>query len=124
MRVISETEERTTKNPSGLAAGLAGPSQGSNQVSTWRVVMEPGVDAPVHTIDKDQVWMPIAGTFEFVIDNETEKVGTGQAIVIPADVVRTFRAIDAQAQALVAMAAGGSAAVPGNDARIPLPWAQ
>ncbi|HZM76982.1 MAG TPA: cupin domain-containing protein [Candidatus Limnocylindrales bacterium] len=123
MRVINETEERTTRNPSGLAAGLAGPSQGSDQVATWRVVMEPGVDAPVHTIDKDQVWMPIAGTFEFVIDNETEKVGAGQAIVIPADVVRTFRAIDTQAQALVAMVVGGTAAVPGNDARLPLPWA-
>ncbi|MEV4561327.1 cupin domain-containing protein [Kitasatospora sp. NPDC049285] len=123
MRVISETEERTTRNPAGLAAGLAGPSQGSEQVSTWRVVMEPGTDAPVHLIDRDQVWMPIAGTFEFVVGEETSLVKTGQAILVPADVTRTFRAVDEQAQALVAMVPGGTAALPGNDARLPLPWA-
>ncbi|WP_316524171.1 cupin domain-containing protein [Kitasatospora brasiliensis] len=124
MLVISETEERTTRNPAGLAAGLAGPSQGSEQVSTWRVVMETGTDAPVHLIDRDQIWMPIAGTFEFVVGDETSLVKTGQAIVVPADVTRTFRAIDGQAQALVAMAPGGTAALPGNDARLPLPWAE
>jgi quercetin dioxygenase-like cupin family protein len=124
MPVISETEDRTTRNPAGLAAGLAGPSQGSEQVSTWRVVMEPGTDAPVHLIDRDQIWMPIAGTFEFEVDGEKELVKTGQAVVVPADVTRTFRAVDAQAQALVAMAVGGTAAMPGSDTRLPLPWAQ
>ncbi|GAA2811767.1 cupin domain-containing protein [Kitasatospora sp. CM 4170] len=124
MYVISETAERTTHNASGLAAALAGPSRGSEQVSTWRVEMEPGTDSPVHLIDRDQVWMPIAGTFEFVIDEETALVGTGQALVVPADRTRVFRAVDGRAQALVAMAAGGTAAVPGSDERIPLPWAR
>ncbi|MFD0349766.1 hypothetical protein ACFQ0M_34585 [Kitasatospora aburaviensis] len=68
--------------------------------------------------------MPIAGTFEFVIDEETALVGTGQALVVPADRTRVFRAVDGRAQALVAMAAGGTAAVPGSDERIPLPWAR
>ncbi|MEU8181966.1 cupin domain-containing protein [Micromonospora sp. NPDC049044] len=123
MPVISETEDRITRNPAGLAAALAGPSQGSNQVSTWRVEMAAGTDAPVHMITKDQVWMPISGAFEFVVDDETLLVQSGQAIVIPADVKRTFHAVDGKAEALVAMAVGGEAYVPGSDARQQLPWA-
>jgi quercetin dioxygenase-like cupin family protein len=123
MLVISESEERTTHNASGLAVGLAGPSQGSEQVSTWRVVMRPGTDSPVHEIDRDQVWMPVTGTFEFDVDGGTRRVTAGQAAVVPAGAVRTFRAVDGEAQALVAMAAGGTAGVPGGADRLPLPWA-
>jgi quercetin dioxygenase-like cupin family protein len=125
MNVISETEERTIRNPAGgYAAALAGPSQGSQEISTWRVVMEPGSDAPVHSIDKEQIWMPLTGAFEFVVEGETTLVKAGQALVVPAEVFRSFRAVDAQAQALCAMVVGGTGAMPGNDARVPLPWAE
>jgi quercetin dioxygenase-like cupin family protein len=68
--------------------------------------------------------MPIAGVFSFTVDGEVTKVATGQAVVLPANAARTFRAIEGPAQALVCMVAGGLAGVPGNDARQPLPWAQ
>lgn len=125
MRVISETEERTIRNPAGgYAAALATPTQGSEDISTWRVVMEPGSDAPVHSIDKEQIWMPIAGAFEFDVDGETSLVKAGQALIVPPHVLRSFRAVDTQAQALCAMVIGGTGAMPGNDARVPLPWAE
>jgi quercetin dioxygenase-like cupin family protein len=125
MRIISETEERTIRNPAGgYAAALAGPSQGSHQISTWRVCMEPGADAPSHSIDKDQIWMAIDGTFEFDFDGESALLKAGQCLVVPADVLRTFRAIDGQAQALCAMLVGGTGAMAGNDARVPIPWAE
>ncbi|RKT04575.1 mannose-6-phosphate isomerase-like protein (cupin superfamily) [Streptomyces sp. 3211.6] len=123
MHLISETEERTNRTPAGVAAGLAAPSQGSNEVCTWRVQMDPGFEAPLHLIDRDQVWMPIAGTFSFTVDGETQKASAGQAVVIPANASRQFQAIGETAQALVAMAAGGRAGVPGSDERHPLPWA-
>lgn len=124
MSVITETEERTTRNPVGFAAGLAGPSVGSKQVSTWRVLMEPGVESKPHEVDKDQVWMPVAGAFAFNFEGQTFEVAAGQAIVVPAGAVRTFRAVDVQSQALVAMAVGGTVAVVGADERKPLAWAE
>ena len=125
MRVISETEERTIRNPAGgYAAALAGPSQGSQEISTWRVVMEPGSDAPVHSIDREQIWMPVAGAFEFDVEGETTLVKAGQTLIVPPEVLRSFRAVDVQAQALCAMAVGGTGAMQGSDARVPLPWAQ
>ena len=124
MQVISETEERTIRTPAAEMAALAGPSQGSAQLSTWRVRMGPDQDSPVHAIDADQVWMPLAGTFVFVVDDESSHVSAGQAIVVPAGVVRRFHPVDGPAEALVAMRAGGQASVVGSDELLPLPWAR
>lgn len=128
MPVISETADRTVTNAVGVAAALAGPSRGSTQLATWRLAAVEGADSPLHEIDRDQVWMPIAGTFEFELEIDgtavVERVGIAQALLVPAGIVRRFRAHDGPAEALVAMPAGGTAAVPGEPGRRPLPWAR
>jgi quercetin dioxygenase-like cupin family protein len=68
--------------------------------------------------------MLISGEFEAVIDGTTEQAKAGQAIVIPAGVVRQLKATGGPAEALVAMVVGGQAMVPGSDKKIPLPWAE
>jgi quercetin dioxygenase-like cupin family protein len=126
MRVITETTERTIETPTGVMAGLAAPSQGSAELSTWRVRMTPGSNSPVHIIDREQVWMPLRGAFEFTVDGETAVVGAGEALAVPGGATRQFRAGGTgtpHAEAIVCMAAGGQATVPGSDARQPLPWA-
>ncbi|MEV6236957.1 hypothetical protein [Lentzea sp. NPDC051838] len=123
MQLVTETEERTTRTPAGLMAALAGPSQGSEQVSTWRVEMAQDVDSPLHLIDADQIWMPIAGTWEFTVGGEVVKASAGQAVVLHADEPRQFRAVGGPAQALVAMVSSGKAGAPGSEARQSLPWA-
>jgi quercetin dioxygenase-like cupin family protein len=123
MTVISPTEDRTIRTPTGVMTALAAPSQGSEQISTWRVQMAPGVDSPVHRIDRDQVWMPLAGVFSFTVDGTESTVRAGQAIVVPAGATRQFRTAGGPADALVAMPAGGRAALPGSDVTQPVPWA-
>lgn len=123
MRVVTETEERTIKTPAAVMAGLAAPSQGSTELSTWRIRMTPDGESPVHVIDREQVWMPLSGTFEFTIDGEVAKVGPGEALAIPADATRQFHAGAEAAEAVVCMKAGGQAGVPGSEAKQPLPWA-
>lgn len=128
MPVISETQDRTVTSAVGVVAALAGPSRGSTQLSTWRIAAVEGADSPVHEIDRDQVWMPVSGTFEFDLHLDgaavVERACAGQALLVPAGVVRCFRAHGGPAEALVAMAAGGTAAVPGESTRRPLPWAR
>ncbi|MFI6099312.1 cupin domain-containing protein [Lentzea sp. NPDC051213] len=124
MRVISETEERTTRTPAGLMAGLAAPSQGSNQISTWRVEMAADVDSPLHLIDHDQIWTFIAGTWQFTVGDETVKATVGQTVVLEANEARQFRVIEGPGQAIVAMLPNGKAGAPGSDVRQALPWAQ
>ncbi|MFD4953586.1 MULTISPECIES: cupin domain-containing protein [unclassified Streptomyces] len=124
MYVVSETEQRTTRTPAGSVFGLAGPSQGSSEVSTWRVELGAASATPVHVIDREQVWMPLSGEFLVEADGRTERAGAGQAVVVPAGVVRQFKAVGGPAEALVAMAVGGKAMLPGSADRIPLPWAE
>jgi quercetin dioxygenase-like cupin family protein len=124
MYVISETEARTTTTPAGVMAALAGPSQGSVELSSWRVRMPPGAEGPVHAIDREQVWMPLEGAFAVTMDGGTALVAAGQAVVLPAGVVRQIRVADGPAEALVCMPAGGQATVPGSDEPRTIPWAQ
>lgn len=124
MRLISETEERTTRTPAGLMAGLAAPSQGSNQISTWRVEMAADVDSPLHVITADQIWSITEGTWEFTVEGETIKATAGQTVVLAADEARQFRVVSGPGGAIVAMLPTGQAGAPGNDARQSLPWAQ
>lgn len=123
MYVVTETEERTTRTPAGAMYGLAAPSQGGSEVSTWRVEIADGQATPVHQIDKEQVWMPIAGAFEVTVEGEVEQVKAGQAVAIPAGATRQLKAVG-DTQALVAMAVGGKAMIPGKEDKIPLPWAE
>lgn len=121
MQVISETEERTTITASARMSALATPSQGSAEVSTWRVRMAPGTCSPAHVIDREQIWMPVRGVFEFTVADSATEVGAGQAIVLPAGSDRHFRALGAEAEALVAMPAAGRVST--GDTWSPIPWA-
>jgi quercetin dioxygenase-like cupin family protein len=126
MRVITETTERTIETPTAVMAGLAAPSQGTAELSTWRVRMTPGSDSPVHVIDREQVWMPLRGAFEFTIDGETAVVGAGEALAVPSGATRQFRVGGAgapEAEAIVCMAAVGQAMVVGSGAWQSVPWA-
>ncbi|KAF4411045.1 cupin domain-containing protein [Streptomyces lycii] len=124
MYVVSESEQRTTVTPAGAMSGLAGPSQGSTEISTWRVELGAGASTPVHIIDREQVWMPLWGEFEAEVDGRCEQVTAGQALILPAGVVRQLRTAGGPGAALVAMAVGGRALMPGSDTGIPLPWAE
>lgn len=124
MYVVSETEARTTVTPAGRMFGLAGPSQGSTQVSTWRVELDEDAATPVHSIDSEQVWMITSGTCEATVDDETKLVRTGQALVLPGGVTRQLTTVGGPVQALVAMRVGGQAVLPNGDSKLPLPWAQ
>ncbi|MFE9659082.1 cupin domain-containing protein [Streptomyces sp. NPDC005955] len=122
--VVSESRQRTTVTPAGSMFGLAGPSQGGSELSTWRVALDADASTPVHAIDREQVWMPLSGRFEVEAEGGVERAGVGQALVLPAGAVRKVTAVGGAAEALVAMVAGGRAVVPGRDDGIPLPWAE
>ncbi|MCK9896857.1 cupin domain-containing protein [Frankia sp. AgB32] len=124
MYVISQSEQRTTTTPAGSMFALAGPSQGSAELSTWRVELAAGSSTPVHVIDREQVWMPLSGEFEVEVHREAARAKAGQAIVVPAGAVRRLKAVSGPAEALVAMMIDGKAMLPDSEDKIPLPWAQ
>ena len=123
MILIDPSEDRTTRTSGAVMCGLAAPSQGSGQLSTWKVSLAEGAQSPVHVIDKDQVWMPTDGEFEFTVDGDTATISAGQALVVPAGSVRQFRCTGKPLEALVAMPAGAQASIPGTEGTRDIPWA-
>jgi quercetin dioxygenase-like cupin family protein len=124
MHVVNETAERTIRTAAGVMTALAAPSQGSRELATWRTRMEPGAEGPLHVIDREQVWMPLAGSFTVTIDGSSREVAAGEALILPAGVARQIRANGEPVEVLVCMPAGGKASVPGVPGSRDLPWAE
>jgi quercetin dioxygenase-like cupin family protein len=123
MLVITTTAENVTESPNARMTGLAAPSRGSTELSTWTVAMEAGQTGPEHVISREQVWTVTAGVLDVTCDGRTEKISAGQTFVLPPDVLRQVHAPQA-AEAHVAMRADGVASVPGTEGTRILPWAQ
>lgn len=123
MHVITPTSASVTVTPAAVMTGLAAPSRGSSELSTWQVSMVPASAGPEHTIDREQVWMVTSGAIEVTADGRTQTVTAGQTVVLPAGAPRQIRTAGLGAQALVAMAAGGQARTPDSEVARPLPWA-
>ncbi|GAB3647439.1 cupin domain-containing protein [Glycomyces tarimensis] len=123
MRIIVPKADDVIRTSAATMTGLAAPSRGSTELSTWKVRMESGADGVEHVIDREQVWMVTSGSFEVVAEGRTARVSTGEALVLPAEAVRTVRAADGPAEALVAMAVGGRASRAGSSQTQAVPWA-
>lgn len=124
MHVIAPSSERVTVTPAAVMTHLAAPSRGSEEISTWRVRMEPDTAGPEHVIDREQVWMLVGGSIEVTCADRSETVSSGQAVVLPAGATRRIRTRAESAEALVAMPVGGRAALPGSAEELRLPWAE
>ncbi|KOG28754.1 glyoxalase [Streptomyces viridochromogenes] len=123
LSVITPTDENVTASPNARMTGLAAPSRGSAELSTWTVEMAAGQTGPEHVISREQVWTVTAGALEVSCGAVTEKVEAGRTFVLAPGVVRRIHAPEA-AEAHVAMRADGVASVPGTDGTRALPWAR
>ncbi|MFB7468118.1 cupin domain-containing protein [Streptomyces sp. NPDC056224] len=122
--MITTTPEHVTVTPNATMTGLAAPSRGSAELSTWHVDMTAGATGPEHSVSREQVWTLTAGSLEITWDGgRTEKVTAGQTLVLPPDVLRRIHAAESF-EAHVAMRADGVVRVPGTEGTRVLPWAQ
>ena len=123
VHIITPSDDAVTVSPNATMSGLASPSRGSAELSTWTVAMDAGASGPEHSISREQVWTVTAGVLEVTCDGRTEKVVAGQTLVLPPDLVRRIHAPE-RAEAHVSMRADGVASVPGTEGTRELPWAR
>lgn len=123
MHVISASPENVTASPNATMTGLAAPSRGSSELSTWHVDMPAGATGPEHSVSREQVWQLTVGSLEVTCDGRTEKVSAGQTLVLPPGVLRRIHAPE-RFEAYVVMRADGVASVPGTEGTRVLPWAR
>ncbi|MGW7056182.1 VOC family protein [Streptomyces sp. NPDC054887] len=123
VRVVTPTADDVTASPNATMSGLAAPSRGSAELSTWTVAMEAGATGPEHSISREQVWTVTAGVLEVTCGDRTEKVRVGQSLILPPALVRRIHAPE-RAEAHVSMRFDGVASVPGAVGTRELPWAR
>jgi quercetin dioxygenase-like cupin family protein len=92
MHVIRSAETRRTETPNAVLTTLASPTQGNSNQAVWRVEMTAGHAGPLHGIDAEQVWTVLAGGANVEVGADQANVGTGDTIVLPADVSRRITA--------------------------------
>ncbi|MEU7011360.1 VOC family protein [Streptomyces sp. NPDC046332] len=123
MVVITPSADHVTVSPNATMAGLAAPSRGSTELSTWTVTMDAGATGPEHSISREQVWTVTAGALEVTCLGRTEKVAAGQTVILPPGLLRRIHAPE-RSEAHVSMPADGVASVPGTEGTRELPWAR
>jgi len=91
-------------------------------VAVWRTTMQPGSAGPVHTVDREQVIVVLSGELTATVRDQTVLAGPGDALLLPAGVVRQLRNEGSgPTVTLTSAVPGGRAQVGDNDAVI-VPW--
>lgn len=102
--------------------GLAAPSRGSRETCVWRLTLTPGAPAAVHSVDREEVFVALAGRATATLAGEEIRLEPGDALIVPAG--EAFGIANPGSEPFVAIAAlpvGGRAAMPESEPFQP-PW--
>jgi quercetin dioxygenase-like cupin family protein len=124
MPVITAADARSFALPGLAVLGLAAPSRGARETAVWRLTLEPGALGAAHTLDREEVFVALAGAARASIGDAEHEVGAGEALVVPAGVEFSLaNPYEEPFEAVVAFPVGGRATMPGGEPFTP-PWAE
>jgi mannose-6-phosphate isomerase-like protein (cupin superfamily) len=122
--VIPGATAPTFSLPGLVVTGLAAPSRGATETSVWHLVLEPGAPGVEHSMDREEVFVAVAGRALATVGGGEAPLAAGDALVVPAG--RRFSLANPSAEpfrAVVALPVGGRASMPGQAPFVP-PWAE
>jgi quercetin dioxygenase-like cupin family protein len=122
--VIPGATAPTFSLPGLVVTGLAAPSRGATETSVWHLVLEPGAPGVEHSMDREEVFVAVAGRALATVGGGEAPLAAGDALVVPAG--RRFSLAHPSAEpfrAVVALPVGGRASMPGQAPFVP-PWAE
>ncbi|QIS03354.1 cupin domain-containing protein [Nocardia brasiliensis] len=122
MPIITAAQAPRFENDHASFIGLAAPSRGATENCAWRLILKPGVDAPPHALDREEIFVAVSGAMNVTIDGETHTVATGDALVVPAhQQFAMTNPHDEPFEAIVVLPVGGHGLLPGQPP-ITAPW--
>ncbi|RKN43191.1 cupin domain-containing protein [Streptomyces hoynatensis] len=124
MRVNTPGEADVFTTATGAMTSLATPSRGTSEVSAWTVHMPAHSRGPLHSVDREQVWLPLSGTLTIEVDGEDRSVAPGQAAILPAGEPRQIRTGEEAAEVVVCMANHCLATVTATGEVRQVPWTE
>lgn len=108
MHVIHDKDTQTLETPNGnFGTSLATPNIGAHDVSVIRQRQLPGGFNPIHTHDREEVMILIAGGVTLSSGEERVVLSAGDTVIIPANTPhRLDNTGDTDAEWLIISAAG------------------
>jgi mannose-6-phosphate isomerase-like protein (cupin superfamily) len=70
--------------PDLTVIGLAAPSRGSLETSVWRIHIAPGAPGVPHSVDREEIFVALAGSALATLGEERIELHSGDALVVPA----------------------------------------
>lgn len=120
--IPSETAP-TFELPHASFTGLAAPSRGATETSTWIVTLHPGAPGLPHRVTREEIFVCIEGRGLAALGDGTHEMTPGSALVVPAGALFALSNPGTQSFRAVAMLpVGGQACMDGEQPFTP-PWA-
>jgi mannose-6-phosphate isomerase-like protein (cupin superfamily) len=108
--------------PGLSVTGLAAPSRGARETSVWRLRLEPEAPGAVHSVDREEIFVALAGRALATLDGEQVELRGGDAFVVPAGHSFSLAALGAEAfEAVALVPVGARASMPAGEPFTP-PW--
>jgi quercetin dioxygenase-like cupin family protein len=123
MPVIKESVAPVFEMPGLRVVGLASPARGSRETSVWRLAIPAGTTGTLHSCDREEIFVVLAGRAVATVGGETHELARGDALIVPADT--DFALANPHGEPFEAIAAfpvGGQAVMPAGEKFTP-PWA-
>lgn len=108
---------------SGLTVtGLAAPSRGARETCVWRLALEPGTPGTPHSVDREEIFVVLAGRATATVGGETHELAPGDALIVPPHQAFALANPGAEPfEAVAVLPVGGRASMPEGAPFAP-PW--
>ena len=123
MPIIKASSAPSYSLPGLQVVGLAAPSRGSRETSMWRLAIAPHTPGAPHTVDREEVFVVVAGRGVATVGDDVTELEAGDALVVPPHVAFSLANPHAEPfECIAALPVGGRASFPGGAPFTP-PWA-
>lgn len=123
MPVISATDAPVFSTGHATITGLASPSRGATDTAAWRVRLDADQPSPVHSLDREELFVVLDGAITAEFAGHEETVGAGGALIVPAGTEFALVARGAPAEAVCVLPIGGRGRIGDGEPFTP-PWAE
>jgi mannose-6-phosphate isomerase-like protein (cupin superfamily) len=106
------------------ATGYASPSRGATETSVWRLELAPGAQSPVHSLDREEIFIALSGRAQGRLGERSFELGAGDCLVVrPGERFSIGNPGGQPFAAVACMPVGGRATLEDGQTLVP-PWAE
>ncbi len=124
MPVVHGATAPVFEGPDVTAVGLAAPGRGAVETCAWRATIRARAAGHEHMVDREEVFVVLAGKGVVTLGGESGDLGAGDALVVPP--LTPFKLAnphDEPLELVCVLPVGGQAVVGGGEPFTP-PWAR